>query len=553
MPTISPTPVGVHHSQTQQFTASGIASPVWTLYGPGTLDQNGLYTAPATGTPVCVVSCHGNAWGGYPSNLFQENADDSLTKTTSTPGYYGQVTGAARLNSAGDYVEFFAHTVNPYWVGVRNVAGTMEFVYAVNGNAVREYHPSGPLVTSPVFGMAAGDLIKVEIIAGGQLRFSVNGVIKYTSVYIYYTNALLFEVDAVANAGTVYLPPRYNGPTISNYSHAEASVTILPAIQLPFEGLELYCEPTLMAAADNSTLTTLTDYSGKERHLAAAAPAPIFKTNVLGTNKSVVRFDGSSHQPYRKTGLVPVRCGWVVSKYSGGATFPAPMAGYKGLLTDHNYNATLVGSAGENKWYDFLYERFELRSDDRIYPANACPAPMQNFRISFFRYWQGVLYFDGVQLGRDRSFTDRLWNGDVALLALYSRDFTEQEIRAHTKKLAAYFGLTVADVYPYQADTGDTTETGLRTVNTYDPPEGDRIAEVLDPSRRLLDLKFSAAGEAEVREMKQYHRDHYPEVPCIYRDYRFTPPEDIEGYIDTPYELEGSTGDFTYTFAFREK
>ena len=34
----------------------------------------------------------------------------------------------------------------------------MEFVYSVNGNAVREYHPSGPLVTSPVFGMSAGQI-----------------------------------------------------------------------------------------------------------------------------------------------------------------------------------------------------------------------------------------------------------------------------------------------------------------------------------------------------------------------------------------------------------
>lgn len=524
--------------------------------GPGALTQGGLYTAPPAGLADCVVSYHGNAWDGYPGNLLQKNADDSLTKLTNEAGYYGQVTGSARLNSAGDYVEYFAHTVNPYWVGVRNVPGSMEFVYAVNGNAVREYHPSGPLVTSGIFGVSAGDLIKIEVLAGGKLRFYVNGVAQYTSVYVYYTNPLLFEVDAVANAGTIYLPPRYDGPTITNYSHAEAAVTVLPDLLLPADGCELYCEPHMMNAADNTGITTLTDYSGKGRHLAAAAPVPVFKTNIVG-GKSVVRFDGSTQQPYRKSGAVPVRCGWVVAKYSGGATFPPPAppanAGYKGLLTDFSFGGVLVGNTGDNKWYDFQVPLFEIRTDDRIYAANAAPAPMQQFKISFFRFWKDVVYLDGIQVGRDRTFTDRLWNGDVALVALYSRDFSEDEIRANTKKLAANYGITLADVYPYQADISDTSETPLQTVNTYDPPEGDRIVEVLDSPKRLLNLKFSVAGEAEARDMKKFHHDHYPEIACIYRDYRFTPPEDIEGYINSPYELEGYGGDFQYSFTFREK
>jgi hypothetical protein len=550
MPTISPTPIGVHHSLTQQFTGAGITSPVWTLYGPGTLTQGGLYIAPATGTGDYVVSYHGNSWDGYPGGLFTKNADDSLTKAIGTPGYYGQVTGAARLNSAGDYVEFFAHTVNPYWVGVRNVAGSMEFVYAVNGNAVREYHPSGPLVTSPVFGINAGDLIKVEIIAGGQLRFSVNGVIKYTSVYVYHTNALLFEVDAVANALTVYLPPRYNGPSISNYLHAEAALSVLPDLLLPAEGCELYCEPQTTAGANGSSVATLTDLSGRGRNLTAAGtPQPTLQTNVLG-GKSVVRFDGTQ-QHLRNPAAIPVRCGWIVAKYNGG-TFAAD---HKGLLTDYNWQGILVSNILDGKWYDFAAPGFEFRSDDRIYPSSAAPGPMGQFRIVFFRYWNGPLLCDGIQLGRDRTFTTRLWNGDVALLALYSRDFTEEEVRAHTQKIAANFGMTsMADVYPYQADVSDTAETPLQTVNVYDPPDGGaRIVEVLDTPKRLLNLKFSVAGEAEARAMKKFHRDHYPEVPCIYRDYRFTPPEDIEGYINSPYELEGSTGDFQYSFTFREK
>lgn len=548
MPTISPTYAAIKHSQTRQYTGTGITTPVWTLYGPGSLSQTGLYTAPPTGWAECMVSYHSNSWDYFPPIYFQKNADDSLTKTTSVPAYYGQVTSAARLNSAFDYVEYYAHTVNPYWVGVRNLTGTMEFVYSLNGNSVREYHPSGPLVTSGVFGMGAGDLIRIEILAGGQLRFSVNGVAQYTSVYSYHTNPLLFEVDGVANAGTVYLPPRFNGPTISNYSHAEASAFVQPDLLLPPEGLEIYCEPHLMTGANGSAVSKLIDFSGYSRHLTAATAQPTLQTGVQG-GKSVVRFNGSQ-QPLKNSSYVPVKCGWVVAKYSPATQF----SGYRGLLTSWVNWGILVGNTGDNKWYDFQFPSFETRSDDRIYPNNLVPGPMQQFRIVFFRFWGGALLLDGVQLGADRN-QGRLWEGDVALLALYNREFSEEEIYANTKALAANFALgTLApDVYRYQADVADTAETALQGVNIYDPPDGARIAEVLGAPKRLLDLKFSMADAAEVRDMKTFHKNHYPDATCFYRDYRLVPPEDIEGYIDSPYQLEGSGHDFAYSFTFREK
>lgn len=553
LPSITPSSASVHRGQSKQFSASNFPlAAFWTLYGPGSIDQNGLYTPPvaAGGPTTAVISYHTEVWSYFPSTYFVKNADDSLTKTTDNPAYYGQCVSTATLNSAMDQVEYIAHTNNPYWVGVRSATGSHEFVYSLNGNQIRETHPNGNVVSSS-FGIGIGQTMKFRIEPGGKLTIWVDEVLKYTSVHVYYTQPLYFMCDAVAPAGTIFKPPKFIGPTIGfTYLHAEAAVNILPPILLPYEGCELYCDPHIMAQAEGSGVTTLTDYSGKDRHLTAAAPVPTFRTNVLG-GKSVVRFDGSQ-QPLRNPAAVPVRCGWIVAKYNAG-TFPA-YPNYKGLLSDFNYQGILVGSTGETRWYDFTWPGFEIRSDDRIYPSNACPGPMSQFRIIFFRFWNGALICDGLQLGRDRTFTDRLWNGDVALLALYSRDFTEEEVRAHTQKIAANFGIaTLADVYPYQADVSDTAETSLRTVNTYDPPEGDRIVEVLDAPKRLLNLKFSAAAEAEARAMKKFHKDHYPEVPCIYRDYRFTPPEDIEGYIDSPYELEGSANDFQYSFTFREK
>jgi len=354
-------------------------------------------------------------------------------------------------------------------------------------------------------------------------------------------------MDATTASGTTSQPPRFWGPGISNYSYAEATVFVQPDMLLPEDGCEMYCEANLVTQANGSELHTLPDVSGRNRHLnLEATPAPTFHTGVLN-GKSVVRFSGTS-QPLKYEYHFQYRCGWAVFKYDG-ATFDS----YRGLLSGYQYTAVLVSSNGGTNFFYFLDPLFEYRSNDRIFPAAAPPAPMQQFAVVFFRHWNGPVWFDGVQLGADRGFAGRLWKGDVALLALYNRDFTEDEIRLHTKRVADNFALTLADVYPYQADITDTGETAAQTVNLYDPPEGNRIVEVLDDPRRLLDLKFSVADQTEVRAMKQFHGTHFPEQPCLYRDYRFTPPEDIEGYIDSPYELEGSNNDFEYSFRFREK
>ncbi len=71
---------------------------------------------------------------------------------------------------------------------------------------------------------------------------------------------------------------------------------------------------------------------------------------------------------------------------------------------------------------------------------------MNAWRVIFFRFWQPVI-FNGVQLGQNRNTTNRKWNDSVALLALYSRNFLESEIRKHSKTIADNFALSLADVY----------------------------------------------------------------------------------------------------------
>ncbi|MEZ5421859.1 MAG: hypothetical protein R2682_02035 [Pyrinomonadaceae bacterium] len=318
-------------------------------------------------------------------------------------------------------------------------------------------------------------------------------------------------------------------------------------------GCELYCEAQTLGLSNGASVASFTDQSGKARDLTAASSRPTFQTAVLN-GKAVVRWSGSQNPLVNAASIPGVRCGWIVAKYTG-ATFAID---YPGLLTSMLWHSLLLGTpTGGNLFFDPQLidptQKFEFRSNDRIYAHDAAPGPMNAFKLIFFRLWNPIT-MDGISLGQDRDFTARKWLGDVALAALYSRTFTEEEIRAYTKVLADNFALTLADVYEYQADTTGHDESPEQAVNFYDPPEGDRISEAIDDSKRVIDLKFSAAGQEEVKYMKAFHAGHYPTAtPFFYRDYRVTPPEDIECYFDSQYELAGYGNDSGYAFTVRER
>lgn len=351
---------------------------------------------------------------------------------------------------------------------------------------------------------------------------------------------------------------------ITANSSGNAALVEVEAWSPPFEpllpvgvGCELYVEPQLDSAevANGANAASLTDYSGKARHLTAVSNYPVFQIPSVN-GRAGVYWDGTKN-PLKNTASFAVKCGFMAVKINETTNF----SNYAGILTDTVSFPILVGHSGTNHFYDNLQQAylFEFRSNDRIYSRTSetgvfnAPAPINTHKIIFFRYWKPITV-TGVQIGQDRTDTARKAKMSFTLLALYSSDFCESEIRAKLQTLATTFGLTLADVYPYQADVDNTPEHSAQSVNFYDPPEGDRISEVLNNRKRVIDLKFSGADQTEVEAMMKFHDDHYaPALPCIYRDYRFTPPRDIEGYINSPYDLDGSMGDFTYGFNFKEK
>ncbi len=549
MATITPSAAVVEQSQTQQFTQSGIGSPVWTLDGVGTLNQSGLYTAPNT-SGSALVRAHTAGWASVNSAYFTQNADDSLTKGNNDLAYFPNTCCSARLNSVGDAVEITAYTNSPYWIGLQDsdniyAPSSQYFVWFGAIGGVRERTSSGT-VDSGSLSVVAGDILRFEIITGGFMRFSKNGVAQYTSTLVFSGGNFRLYVDGASPSGTVYKFPRFYGAGITDYTEAAASVIIQSPILLPRTNLELYCDANLLSLANGANVLSFTDQSAHLRHLTAASSYPTFQTNVIN-GKSIVRFNGSQN-PLKNTAHFTVSCGWIVAKFNGSS-----FSDYKGLLSDLVNQTILVSNNSGANFFNTGIEFFEFRSNDRIYPQSNAPAPMNAFKLIFFRFWKPIVV-DGIQIGQQTTFSSRKWNGDVAFLALYSRNFHESEIREYSKILADNFAITLADVYPYQSDVNNTPEKIAQSVNFYDPPEGDRISEVIGNAKRTIDLKFSVANQTEVKEMKTFHAAHYAAVvPFLYRDYRFTPPEDIEGYFDSQYELDGANNDFNYAFKFKEK
>lgn len=204
---------------------------------------------------------------------------------------------------------------------------------------------------------------------------------------------------------------------------AEYLLAYYQPLLLPQTGLEIYCEANRMTLSDGGQVSGLTDFSGNNRHLTASLNYPTFETNEINS-KPVIRFHGTSN-PLKNSAQFTIRCGWILAKYSGSATFPD----YKGLLSDLNVTTILLGEYGTANFLDNQSTQiFEFRSNDRIYPESDAPAPMLEYKLIFFRFWRN-LFLDGVQLGQQTNFSSTKWHGDVPFLALYSRDSCESDIR----------------------------------------------------------------------------------------------------------------------------
>lgn len=309
---------------------------------------------------------------------------------------------------------------------------------------------------------------------------------------------------------------------------------------LTTKNLELFLEADRQDSPDGSPLSEFTDRSGHNRHLNAAANPPILRSNALNNKKEVV-WDGTKN-PLRYTGDISIKCGFIVCRINGDFT------DYNGVLTTLTEGILVGNKFWQDRFFPFDYKYFEFRSGDRIYATTDAPAPVYRYGIIFFRF-ASPLAADGVQLGGDRNFPDRKLNGSVALLALYSGNFCESEIRDNYAAIANSYALPLENVFPAQGSKTDAVTLRRRVLYSRSI-SGAVKARVKDRARKSFDLKFGSRSQRELEKSKAFWNEFYLSKTFLYRDYNLYPPQDtiVEQPVETDFAYSGSINLFDYSF-----
>lgn len=533
-------------ADTPNYSANWSSSPAAvtiTISAPG--DVSGLAKTAETETSIDLDWTNATA-GSFSLADYRVYRNTSNSHSGETTADVGGTTSALAVTGLTPGQQYF------FWVKAKDNQGNFSANYSTVLSAYTKPRIDS---TSPLNAGIVDELFSQTLAkTGGAGTWSLeSGAPGWMSINAS-TGQITGTPDATGTTGSIVI--RFTQTDSGLYDEVTYSITVTEILPLNYgfdpREVELFCEAENLGLSDGANVTSFTDQSVNARHLVAASSYPTLQTSEIGT-MDVVRF--SSSNPLKYTGAVNIRCGWIVAKYSG-ATFPDDADGGKGLLSGVAATPILSGKRNTALFTDQNAEYFEFRSNDRIYSENdagvlSAPAPMNAYKLIFFRYWK-TLDLDGIQLGQETSSTARKWSGDVALVVLTSRDFTESEIMARSKEIATAYGLTLADVFPYVADKATPTREA-RSANIYDPPEGDRISEVLDESKKLLELKFTIRRLAEMKAARSFYRSHFPEVSFFVRNYNMTPPEDVEGYLASEFQSEGADQVFNYGFAFAEK
>jgi hypothetical protein len=308
------------------------------------------------------------------------------------------------------------------------------------------------------------------------------------------------------------------------------------------KGLQLFIEAEEHGGANGSVISTVEDLSAGGRDLVCSADKPTVKTGAINSKRSF-EWDGTQN-PLVYNGAFTIRCGFLLVKVDGNFT-----GDYQGILSSPLNFGILVGIGGSDIFYDFLYDYYEFRLNDHIYPKSDAPAPIDAWGLIYFKFWQN-LTVEGIQLGQDRDFTDRKFDGEVALMALYDRDFCEEDVRKMTHSIANSYQLALPDVFPYQGSKEDGVTTSKRVLTD---GQDEPVTRVKRGARKLFDLNFSQRRQDELFAAERFWNDRFPQNRFIYRDYETIPPRDTVCRFpeNSEFQRRGGNTIFALNYGFQ--
>lgn len=195
-------------------------------------------------------------------------------------------------------------------------------------------------------------------------------------------------------------------------------------------GLRLWYKADSLGLSDGDSVETWADLSGNARTLTSVS-SPTFRQNILNGHP-VVRF--VPNDVMAATAPISFRTAIAVVKYNA-PTF----ADFSGLLTGtgtEGGDLVFVGHNGGTKWYDQGLGVTYRKSGGEI--INPMAAPMEEFAIVQISLG-GVGWTITPQVGNDRIYSPRFWNGDVAEIICYETVLSLKNLE--------YVGSYLADKY----------------------------------------------------------------------------------------------------------
>ena len=311
------------------------------------------------------------------------------------------------------------------------------------------------------------------------------------------------------------------------------------------------------SAEASATGRIVPDLSGNGRTLdAGPANPPALQANILN-GLPAIYFNGSSNEPLKYTGTVNVKHVFIIASYE-----IASFSNYAGLIGGISTNDILVGFNGLAQWFDYsgVHGAYDYRLADVNYAESAALAPMNGqHRVIEYSNTAG-LTMSGLQIGQQKTFTDRRWRGWYFESLIYDRILTEQERRMLYEYFSAkYFlwpkitnGITGPDVFPFQADWPQRKSYD-RSVILTTTISGKQFARSKSEPRYIINAQFSDRNAAEITAAATFWATHYPSTQCVYRDESTTPATDRIVHLSGNITFDSSTYHSTsYSLEFIE-
>lgn len=324
---------------------------------------------------------------------------------------------------------------------------------------------------------------------------------------------------------------------------------------IPRNGLQAW-----HAADTAATGQTVFDASGNGRDLDAGeiSPAPALVQDFINGHAAIV-FDGSTHGPLNWTGTMSaVKHAFVFAGYEDAA-FPASTPGNAGLLGGVTSGDILVGNSSSTRFFDYDYEgsgAYKYRRRQVAFDENDLQASFDDQITMFEVSFDAGFPLDGIQVGRQRTFADRLWKGPWCEHILYNRVLTENEIRRVYWYGAMKYHLwpqsgqsNTLNVFPFASNK---TIGGELTLEHYlsEPYEGDLKALIRGSARVAASAPFSLRHQEEFLAAREFWKQHHPIGNFVFRDYRYQPPMDIKSRFVSPIREQGSDVSYRFNYSF---